>query len=311
MNVRIPLLFLVLGLIWGSAWLLHAQPYSALPLLAAGAFRFALAAVLLGVAAVVQFAFRPSSSEGAAAPDASFWRSSAVLGLLLLALPYACSAAASHAGVTAALPGVIYAAMPLVVLLLLEDEIPARLPVLLLGFTGVSLLLIQGLQLDLAHWRGELLLLAGMSANAAALAYLARGSRVRTRAASSLAGCAVQCAVAAASLALLATLSGQWPATGPESTSTFRILAESVSPAVVSEALISSITLPMMYLLLRRAGAVPVAAVQWLVTLTGVAEAAWLLGLHLVWENWAGCALIAAAIGMLLREIGPGLQADA
>ncbi|WP_148214964.1 MULTISPECIES: hypothetical protein [Acidobacterium] len=304
--MRITLLFLVLGAIWGSAWLLHAEPYSGPPLLAAGAFRFALAAVLLGIAAVFQRGFRRRGNGRAATGHSSFWRSSAMLGMLLLALPYACSAAASHAGVAAGLPGAIYAAMPLAVLLLLEDEIPARIPVLLLGFTGVSLLVIQGLQLDLAHWRGELLLLGGMAANAAALAYVVRGGRERMRAAASLAGCAVQCAVAAALLALVATLDGQWPAVSGVA----HTFAGILRPAVVFEAVISSITLPMMYLLLRRAGGVPVAAVQWLVTLTGFAEAAWLLGLHLIWENWAGCAMILAALVMLLREIGPEWQPD-
>lgn len=310
MTVRITLLFLVLGAIWGSAWLLHAEPYSGPPLLAAGTFRFALAAVLLGVAAVFQLAFRQGGKDQAATAHPSFWPSSAMLGMLLLALPYACSAAASHAGVAAGLPGAIYAAMPLAVLLLLEDEVPARLPMLLLGFTGVSLLVIQGLQLDLAHWRGELLLLGGMAANAAALAYVVRGGRERMRAAGSLAGCAAQCAVAAAILAVVASVDGQWPAAGNGATGLLHAFAEILRPDVVFEAVISSITLPMMYLLLRRAGGVPVAAVQWLVTLTGFAEAAWFLGLHPIWENWAGCALILAALVMLLRAIGPELQPD-
>uniref|UniRef100_A0A7V5CRV7 Uncharacterized protein n=1 Tax=Acidobacterium capsulatum TaxID=33075 RepID=A0A7V5CRV7_9BACT len=306
MTVRITLLFLVLGTIWGSAWLLHSEPYSGQPLLAAGTFRFALAAVLLGVAAAFQFAFRRSGQSRAATAHPSFWRSSAMLGVLLLALPYACSAAASRAGVAAGLPGAIYAAMPLAVLLLLEEDVPGRMPVLLLGFAGVSLLVIQGLQLDIAHWRGELLLLAGMAANAAALAYVVRGGRERMRATASLAGCAVQCAVAAVLLALAATLDGQWPA----ATGVAHAFAGILSPAVVMEAVITSITLPMMYLLLRRAGGVPVAAVQWLVTLTGFAEAAWFLGLRLIWENWAGCALIVPALVMLLRERGPEWPAD-
>jgi drug/metabolite transporter (DMT)-like permease len=310
MTVRITLLFLLLGAIWGSAWLLRAEPYSGPPLLAAGTFRFALSAVLLGVAVAFQLAFRRGGRGQAATALPAFWRSSAMLGTLLLALPYACSAAASRAGVAAGLPGAIYAAMPLAVVLLLEEDVPARMSVLLLGFTGVSLLVIQGLQLDLAHWRGELLLLSGMVANAAALAYVVRGGRERIRASASLAGCAVQCAVAAGLLALATTVDGQWPAGGLAATGVFHAFAGILSPAVVVEAVISSITLPMMYLLLRRAGGVPVAAVQWLVTLTGFAEAAWFLGLRLIWENWAGCALIAAAVVMLLREAGPEWPAD-
>src|SRR5579875_451858 len=248
-NVRIPLLFLVLGMIWGSAWLLHPQPFPALPLLVAGTFRFALAAGLLGVAAVLQRAFRRGAGEHVERLSLSFWCSSATPGLFLLALPYACSAAASHAGVAAGLPAAIYAAMPLAVLLFEQEESPIQIPALLLGFSGVSLLVIQGLQLDVMHWRGELLLLAGMAANAAALVYGVHGGRERMRGLASLAGCAVQCGVAAAALALMAALTGQWAPAGPGWTNHGAIWGEIVRPAVIFEAVISSITLPMMYLL--------------------------------------------------------------
>ncbi len=296
------LLFLILGVLWGSTWLLHAQTYSALPLLAAGALRFALAAVLLGAAALLRRAFRKKTGT----EKTSFWRSSAVLGLLLLALPYACSAGASHAGVAAGLPGAMYAAMPLAVLLFLEEEMASRLPALLLGLTGVSLLVIQGLDLDAIHWRGEVLLLAGMAANAGALAYAMRGGLRRLQEAASLAGCAAQCAVAAGVLAFFAAISGQWFALGHELANQVISLRGILWPAVTSEAMISSITLPMMYLLLRRAGAVQVAAVQWLVTLAGAAEAAWFLGFRPVWENWAGLGLTLVAMGLVLRESQPG-----
>jgi len=290
--VRTRLLFLMLGLLWGSTWLLHAQPRAEAPLLAAGAVRFALAALLLGTIAWIRRAGTGKKTQS----GGSFWQISAVLGLLLLALPYACSAGASHADVAAGLPEAIYAAMPLAVVLLLGEEMNPWLPALLLGFSGVSLLVIQGLQVDLAHWRGEALLAAGMVANAAALAYAARG---RLTVAASLEGCAAQCAAAAGILAVFAGISGQADRLLHAGAS---LRAAEWLPISV-EALITALTLPMMYALLRRSGAISTAAVQWLVTLAGAVEAAVLLGFQPIWENWTGVLLTLLATGMVLRQI--------
>lgn len=294
MKLRATALFVIIGVIWGSTWLLHGGSYQSVPLLCAGAMRFALAAILLGVTALVSRAFR----KNRASVEAPILLPSALLGMLLLALPYACSVGASHAGVAAGLPAGIYAAMPLAVVLFLELDVTPQLPVLLMGLAGVSLLVLQGLQLDWTHWRGEALLLGGMAANALALAYAVRGGQARLQALASLRGIAVQCAVAAGVLAIFAAVSGQlqwqllaghWAAPGLNSWL-----------AVIAEAVISSITLPMMYLLLRYSGAVPVAAVQWLVTLTGAVEAACFLQFRPVWENWAGLVLTITALCLML-----------
>ncbi len=293
-------LFAVLGITWGSLWLLTGGGPDPLPLLCAGAVEFAVAALLLGLYGLAR--------RGRSAAGGRFSAGSGVVtGLMLLAFPYACTAWASgsvHPYLRSAAPGlpaIAYGAMPLAVMLMLAEDAGRYLPRLLFGLTGVALLVEQGAALDLARWLPELVLTVGMLAYGFALVYGAkrlRGNGERVGASNLVAWCALQYASAAAALALMAAVNGDWARLAANFTT--------VEPerwfGVVLAAVISAVTLPVFYQLVEVLGPIPAAALQWLISLTGVLEALFFLPARWTWENWAGLAMTLGALWWVLRK---------
>jgi drug/metabolite transporter (DMT)-like permease len=298
-------LFAVLGITWGSLWLLTGGAPDPLPLLCAGAIEFAVAALLL-------FAYGVARRGKTGLGTRYSFGSGVAMGMMLLAIPYACTAWASgwvHPNLRAAaagLPAIIYAALPLAVMLMTGADAVQYLPKLLSGLTGIALLVWQGAALDLARWLSELLLMGGMLGYGFALVYGMRrmhddeGQVGTTR---FVDWCSLQYASAAVMLALLALANGDWIRLG--------LNVSSVDPGrwfgVVLAGGISAVTLPILYVVLKALGPIPVAAMQWLISLTGLLEAAFFLPVMWTWQNWLGLGMTLGALGWALSdEQNPG-----
>lgn len=293
-------LFAVLGITWGSLWLLTGGGPDPLPLLCAGAVEFAVAALLLGIYGVAR---RGKTAAGGRFSSGS----GVVMGLMLLAFPYACTAWASgsvHPYLRAAAPGlpaIVYAAMPLAVMLMLGEDAGRYLPRLLFGLTGVALLVSQGATVDVARWLPELVLMAGMVAYGFALVYGARrvrGDGERGGTSNLVTWCALQYGSAAVVLALIAAANGDWVRLGAN----FSAVEPGRWFGVALAAGISAVTLPILYRVLEVLGPIPTAALQWLITLAGVLETAVFMPAGWVWENWAGLGMTLGALWWVLRK---------
>lgn len=293
-------LFAVLGITWGSLWLVTGGTLDPVPLLCEGALRFGLAALALGL---YGFARR---GEGAGSGEFSLG-SGVVIGAALLGVPYACTAWASGSvhpylrETAAGFPAVVYAALPLALMLMLGEDLGRYLPKLLFGLTGVALLVAQGASADLARWPAELVLVLGMLVYGFALAYgarLLRGDREGVGSSNLIPWCAVQCGSAAVALALMAVVNGDW----------VRLAAHAGAVeagrwfGLVLAAGILAVTLPIFYFVLEDLGAIRTAALQWLITLTGVLEAAVFMPVTWAWENWAGLGMTLGALWWVLRK---------
>lgn len=293
-------LFAVLGITWGSLWLLTGSAPDPLPLLCAGAVQFGVAALLLGIYGLVR--------KGRTAAGGRFSSGSGVvMGLMLLAIPYACTAWASGSvhpylrATAAGLPAIVYAAMPLVVMLMLGADLGQYLPRLLFGLTGVALLVAQGATVDVARWLPELVLAAGMLSYGFSLVYGARrvrGNEEQAGASNLVGWCALQYASAAVVLALIAALNGDWA----RLVANFPAIELGRWFGVALAAGISAVTLPILYRVLEVLGAIPTAALQWLITLAGVLETAVFMPAVWAWENWAGLGMTLGALWWVLRK---------
>ena len=294
------ILFAVLGITWGSLWLLTGGAPNLMPLLCAGAVQFGVAALLLGIYGWVR--------KGRDAAGGSFdFGSGVMLGVMLLALPYACTAWASGSvhpylrATASGLPAIVYAALPLTVMLMLGEDAGRYLPRLLFGLTGVALLVAQGAAVDLARWLPELVLAAGMVVYGFALVYGARrirGDGDDAGASNFVVWCALQYGSASLVLALLATGNGDWG----------RLAANFAEEdpgrwfGLVLAAGISAVTLPILYRVLEMMGPISAAALQWLITLTGLLETFIFLPVRWNWENWAGLGMTLGALWWVLRK---------
>lgn len=295
MKLRWVLLFFLIGVAWGSLWLTTSGSFHPVPLLCAGCLRFAAAAGMLWLASILSAMVRRKQRKEH--PRRTWMALSAVLGSTLLAVPYLCSAWASGAvrpHLHAASPGFpagVYAAMPMAVLLMSGEDAPALLPRLLLGLIGVVLLVAQGIAVDAASWAAELLVIVGMISNAFALVYARRSSR-NQESALTLRSCAAQFTTAALALGLIAWLNGDWKHYGETHSSA----SVDAWVGLFAAALVSAVTLPAMYLLLDKLGDITTATLQWLVALTGVAEASWLLRANTLWVTRSGAVLTLGAL---------------
>ena len=306
MSGREFVLFAVLGITWGSLWLLTGGAPDSLPLLCAGAIQFGVAALLLGVYGLARRG-RPAAG-GRISPG-----SGVVMGLLLLAVPYACTAWASGSvspylrATAAGLPAIVYAAMPLVVMLMLGEDAGQYLPRLLFGLTGVALLVAQGAALDLARWLPELVLTAGMVAYGFGLVYGGRrlgGNEGGGGTSNLVAWCALQYGSAAVALAMLAAANRDWARLARH----FSAVEPGRWFGVALSAGISAVTLPILYWMLKVMGAISTAALQWLITLTGVLETSIFVPVTWAWENWVGLGITLGALWWVLRkEQNPGI----
>jgi drug/metabolite transporter (DMT)-like permease len=300
MKGQIYLWFAVLGITWGSLWLVTGGSVDPVPLLCEGTVHYGLAALALGIYAMLR--------KGNDADGTRFsYGSGVVMGLGLLAVPYAATALASGTvhpylrATAAGLPAVVYGAMPLAVMLMVRADAGRYLPRLLFGLTGVALLVAQGLRLDTARWLPEVVLAAGMLVYGLALVYAARELEIRLNDEGKLntpGWCAVQCATASTTLALGGVANGDWA----------RLAARigSVEPGrwfgLVIAAGITFVTLPLLYFVLEVLEPIQVAAVQWLITVTGALEAAIFLPVAWSWRNGAGLVITLAALWWVLQE---------
>src|SRR6266852_5885656 len=95
--------------IWGSTWLAIRVVVRDIPPFRAAALRFVIASVILLVVALVQKAKLPQSSRE--------WRSVAILGITMMALPYGLLFWAEQ-HITSSVTAVLYSSLPLCVALL-------------------------------------------------------------------------------------------------------------------------------------------------------------------------------------------------
>lgn len=300
MRGRIFLWFAVLGITWGSLWLVTGGSVDPIPLLCEGTVHYGLAAVVLLLYALMR---KGEDAEG----RRYSYGSGVVMGLALLALPYAATAWASgrvhpylHATATG-LPAVVYGAMPLVVMLMLRADAGRYLPRLLFGLTGVALLVAQGVAASAARWLPELVLAAGMLLYGFALIYGAGQLRRELdgkKRLNLLSWCALQCATAAAVLATAAFLNGDWVrlASRVGTIEPGRWLGLAIAAGIMV------VTLPLLYFVLEELGPIPVAALQWMITLTGALEAEIFLPVGWTWRNWAGLLITLAALWWVLQQ---------
>lgn len=297
--MRVYLLFAVLGISWGSLWLVTGGSVDPVPLLCEGAVRLGVAALLLGIYGWVR-----RDDEGSGGKFS--YISGAVLGLALLGIPYACTAWASGTvhpylrSAASGLPAVFYGALPMAVMLMWGADAGRYLPRLLFGLTGVALLVAQGAALDLARWLPELVLAVGMLIYGFGLVYGAKRLRVERAGVGSLSilhWCALQCATAAVGLAVMAAANGDWG----RLVARFAGIEAGRWFGIALAAGITGVTLPFMYLLLEIAGPISTAALQWLITLTVVLESEAFVPVAWEWQNWAGLLMTAVALWWVLK----------
>jgi drug/metabolite transporter (DMT)-like permease len=287
MSRRTVLAFALIGLLWGSAWIPTSEVLKHIPLLRAGAIRFAIAAVFTALFSLAaRLGGRPASPRFSAA----LFRDASVLSITALALPYALTAWASPR----LSPGVIpvgFAFMPLIALLMSEELSGGSLAALVIGISGVILLVAQGLSFSLSQLGGIFVLLCAVILGAFSLIYAKKHLRSSDLVISS----ALQFAFAAI---LLGAISFATDRTAPSVPDTSTIVW-----IVVLGILISGTTLPFLYWLLTEVKAWQAATLQWISTLIAVAEAALLLRVGLSPSQTIGAAcIIGSAFWLLFRR---------
>jgi len=279
--------FVLVGLLWGSAWIPTSVVLREMPGLRAGAVRFAIAAILAASLALVAWLRnRIANQRKPALP----LKDSLVLGLTAIALPYtltACAAGQVSSGAVA----VLFALMPLAALLLSSEAMSAAIPALVIGLGGVALLVAQGLSFSATQWKGVASIVCAVVLGAFSLNY----AKTRLRHFDLLASVSMQFACAAAFVGLLSAFIER----GKQA-----VWSQDAVLSLLILAVFSGLSLPLMYWLLFELESWQVASLQWTATLIAVAEAAWLLRAWPSMDMWAGAALIVGATLWLLRGTG-------
>ncbi len=281
----------MVGVLWGSAWML--TPSLPEPAMLAGAARFATAAALLAVAAFGVMRARRNARQ---AERLFPMRASIVLGFTLVGFPFALAVWAKDL-VSAGMVPVFFAAMPLLTVLLGEKtgEASAIIPPVVAGMGGVAFLVAQGIEFSVRQLGGVLLLGAAVGLGAWSLNYAKKNIQPGNIFSSS----AIQCAVASA---LLLILSGTG---GVKSLIHWR--GASMASLAVLAATDGAIALPLLFWLLSRIKAWQVASLQWMATLVAVAEAGVLSGGRPTVLMELGAAVVVVAITWLMRfDDAPG-----
>jgi drug/metabolite transporter (DMT)-like permease len=284
MKWRAALAFVLVGLLWGSAWIPNSVVLRDMPGIRAGSLRFAIAAVFAAIPALVS----RLRVRGASRRAAAIFADSLILGATAVAMPYALTVWAagrvSPGGVA-----VLFALMPLAAVLLSRERMSAAIPALVIGVGGVTFLVAQGMSISAAQIKCAALIACAVLLGAFSLNY----AKNRLLGADILISVAIQFAFAAVLLGALSgvTERGQSAAWGRDAY--LSLLALGV--------LVSGVTLPLMYWLLTKLESWQVATLQWSATLIAVAEAAWFLRVRPSADMWAGAALIVGATVWLLR----------
>ena len=281
--------FALLGVLWGSAWVL--TPVTSSPRLLDGSVRFAIAAVVLGLLARFQFIKRISRFQAFQLVP------SIVLGVTMTGLPYALAVWARGA-VSQGMVPVFYAAMPLAALFFSRKADGADIPAMAIGMGGVACLAGQAINFSSGQIYGMLLLGAAVLLGAFSLNY----GKARIRPGSILLSSAIQCAVASILLVCLSGASGQLHRTSWQAIWNLQSIVQPFALAVAEAA-----SLPLLYWLLTGIESWQAATLQWIVTLTSVAEAAWVLRARPTLQMTAGAAAVIAAVLWVMRQ-GSGPQ---
>ncbi|MGA7315990.1 MAG: DMT family transporter [Silvibacterium sp.] len=281
MNWRTASTFVMVGLLWGSAWIPSSFVLPQVPGLQAGALRFAIAAIFTRLLA-------PSRKETALVP-------SLVLGVTMVALPYALTVWATGQ-VSPGVVATLFASMPLAALLMSPEAASRAIPTLVIGIGGVATLVAQGLSTSTGQIKGVLLIGTAVALGAFSLNYAQRYLRPSDL----LASVAVQFAAAAILLGALSVATERKVAIGWSEQTVFSLLILGVT--------VSGVTVPLVYWLLTKLEVWQVAALQWIATLIAVVEAACFLRAKSSVEMWAGAGMIVGATIWLLRGDGVGRQ---
>lgn len=295
MKWRASAAFLTVGVLWGSAWILTSSLPE--PAMLAGAAKFGISAVLLGIATtVVRVRGRRKGSCAGRIPIVA----SLVLGITLAGLPFAC-AVWSRETVSAGMVAVLYALMPLAALLLegMGSSLTGAIPALVIGAGGVAFLAGQGIAFSLDQFGGVLLLGGAVVLGAWSLTY----ARKRILRGTILASTAIQCGTAAVLLLFLSGTGG----------TPFRVrwAADSVMSLTALAAAEGAIAFPLLFVLLAEMEAWQAASLQWMATLVAMAEAGFLLRARPTLQMGAGTAMILGAIVWVMRSGGQRGEADA
>lgn len=283
MNWRTWAAFGVVGILWGSAWVV--TPLLPEQQLAAGALRFAIAAAVLGLVGGIPFLRRSRR------PYSFPLVPSVVLGLIMVGVPYALAVWAKGT-VSAGLFPVLYSTMPLVAFLFGRKTSIAPIPAASLGVGGIAFVVAQGISYSSSQLGGLCLLIGAVLLGAFALNYakgnIPEGSFVLSS--------ALQCAVASILLGCVSAVTGELRLSSWSGQSFMAVTALAVTESVIA--------LPLLYWLLARVEPWQAAELQWLATLCAVSEAAWFLRAKPTLQMAGGAVLTMGAMVWLMRVGG-------
>ena len=271
-------LFVLVGLIWGSEWLVTRDLDS--PPLGALALRYAMAAVVL--CAILLVPRIPLSKL-------RLMVISAITGITFAAVPVLLIGWARER-VSPGLLVVILAMTPLIAALM-EGRASGGFPISLVGgVAGTALLASQGLSFAATQWAGAAALLAAGALIAGSII----GVKRQLADVPVVMLAAIQLASGAAFLAIVSWIAeGRFGFTWSGSL----VRAEAVL-AIAGGAL----ALPLYYWLLRRMESFQLTASQWLVTVVGVGEGLLLVREAPGWRLVAGAAILLASLGSLVTR---------
>lgn len=302
MNWRTASAFVVVGLLWGTAWIPSSFVLPQVPGLHAGALRFGIAAIFTTLLALTARLRTSAQSRKQIALGHSL-----VLGVTFIALPYALTVWAARQ-VSPGVVATLFAFMPLASLLMSGAGASRAIPALVIGIGGVATLVEQGLSTSPGQIKGVLLIGSAVALGAFSLNYAQRylgaqihlGAQRYLRRSDLLASVAIQFAVTAVLLGVLSVATEQKdPIAWSE---------QIVVSLLILGVAVSGVTLPLIYWLLTRLEVWQVAALEWMATLVAVVQAAWFLRAKPSLEMWAGAGMILGATVWLLRGSGIGRQ---
>ena len=274
--------FIVVGLIWGSAWIPSITLLQQIPPFAAGALRYIVASILLFAAWIV---------TGAKRPRQKVWRVSAVLGLTFVAAPYVLTVWAVGQ-ISSGLTAVIYAALPFIIFLASGAADSTVMKPLVLGLSGIVITVSNALSMSLFQIRGAILLAISILLSALSLIY----AKKRLAGENLLQASAIQCGVAAIFCAGLSVFF--------EHPSVSYLRADGLVSAISLAVFSSGVALPLYYWLLTRWEAEQVATSQWIITLVAIAEAAVILREKVPAVVGVGAAIVIVSLGWTLTSSG-------
>jgi len=256
--------FVVIALLWGTAWIPYSAAQEQLPRFWICALSSAIAALFATALASVGFLFdrrhsRPRRSANSAP--------SLLLGFTAIALPQSLNLWAVGR-VSPGLALLIFALLPLATLLQSGNEAPGALPKLAIGVGGVAMVVSGGISPSPGQIAGVILTVLGTASSAFSLNYARRNLRDSDL----LTSCAIQYGLAALLLGVLsfATERGQFVHIGWQTVVSLLVLGIAIGGE----------TRPIYYWLLLEFEAWRVASIEWIVILVAALESAFFLRIN-------------------------------